>query len=368
MVPEIPLQNKPQQPRNEQDWLELRDQIQNWATALGFDGFGVADTAVEADSAHLTAWLKAGMQGEMDWMAAHGNKRHQPEALVPGTVRVISVKLNYLADTVPAATALLDHPNKGYVSRYALGRDYHKVIRNRLQKLAKQIEDAVGEYGYRVFADSAPVLEKALARNAGLGWIGKHTLVITPDEGSLFFLGEIFTDLPLPTTPQFEKFHCGSCRKCIDICPTQAIVAPNQLDARRCISYLTIEYKGSIPIELRKRIGNRIFGCDDCQLLCPWNRYAVKSNEADFRPRHGLDQPDLTDLFSWTEAEFEERTAGMPLRRAGYELWLRNVAVALGNAASSEKVINALLARRDSESDLVREHIVWALAQHGVDQ
>lgn len=366
MVPEIPAQNKQQKPRNEQEWLALRDQIQAWAESLGFDGFGVASTDVEADSDYLKSWLDAGMQGEMEWMAAHGNKRHQPEALVPGTVRVISVKLNYMVDSVSNATELLDHPQKAYVSRYALGRDYHKVMRNRLQKLASKIEAQVGEHGYRVFADSAPVLEKALARNAGLGWIGKHTLVITPDEGSLFFLGEIFTDLPLPTTPQFEKFHCGSCSKCIDICPTQAIVAPNKLDARRCISYLTIEYKGAIPLELRKPIGNRIFGCDDCQLLCPWNRYAVPSNEADFTIRHGLDQVDLVELFAWSESEFDERTAGMPLRRAGHELWLRNIAVALGNAETNNRVIAALQARLNNASPLVKEHIAWALEQHGI--
>lgn len=366
MVPEIQLQNNKQKPSNPEQWLALREQIRAWAQELGFDDMGVADTAIEEDSAYLRQWLDAGMQGDMQWMAAHGNKRHQPEALVPGTVRVISVKLNYLSDSVERSTALLDHPSKAYISRYALGRDYHKVMRSRLQKLALKIEQQVGEFGYRVFADSAPVLEKALARNAGLGWIGKHTLLITPEQGSLFFLGEIFTDLPLPVTEEFEKFHCGSCSKCIDICPTQAIVAPNQLDARRCISYLTIEYKGSIPTELRKPIGNRIFGCDDCQLLCPWNRYAAKSTEGDFTPRNGLDQADLITLFGWSEEEFEQKTEGMPLRRAGYESWLRNISVALGNAETTEEVIAALKSRAGSQSELIQEHISWALEQHGV--
>lgn len=364
MVPEIHSQNNKQKPSNQEQWTELREQIRSWALELGFDDIGVANTAVEEDSAYLRQWLDEGMQGDMQWMAAHGNKRHQPEALVPGTVRVISVKLNYLSDSIEQSTQLLDHPSKAYVSRYALGRDYHKVMRNRLQQLALKIEQQVGEFGYRVFADSAPVLEKALARNAGLGWIGKHTLLITPEQGSMFFLGEIFTDLPLPVTEQFEKFHCGSCSKCIDICPTQAIVAPNKLDARRCISYLTIEYKGSIPLELRKPIGNRIFGCDDCQLLCPWNRHATQSREKDFAPRQGLDKADLVALFNWSEEEFAERTAGMPLRRAGYELWLRNIAVALGNAKRSDEVIAALKSRLDSDSALVKEHVVWALAQH----
>ncbi|MDD9893702.1 MAG: tRNA epoxyqueuosine(34) reductase QueG [Gammaproteobacteria bacterium] len=346
------------------DWVTLRGEIEAWANELGFDGFGVADTQIEEDSRYLSAWLDEGLQGDMDWMAAHGDKRHKPESLVPGTIRVISVRLNYLNDELETAKALLDHPQKAYISRYALGRDYHKTVRNRLNKLAKRIEERVGQYGYRVFADSAPVLEKALARNAGLGWIGKHTLLINPKQGSLFFLGEIFTDLPLPVTEVFEKHHCGSCTKCIEICPTDAIVAPNKLDARRCISYLTIEYKDSIPLEMRPLIGNRIFGCDDCQLLCPWNRYAEPSREADFAPRHGLDQVDLVELFMWDEATFEERTAGMPLRRAGYELWLRNIAVALGNAKTSDAVIQALQARLDNCSDLVREHIEWALQQH----
>lgn len=347
-----------------QDWVALRQQIETWATELGFDGFGVADTEVSEDSQYLSAWLADGMQGDMQWMAAHGDKRHKPEALLPGTVRVVSLRLNYLSDSIDNATALLDHPSKAYISRYALGRDYHKVMRNRLQTLAKKIESKVGAHGYRVFADSAPVLEKALARNAGLGWMGKHTLLINPKQGSLFFLGEIFTDLPLPVTEVFEKHHCGSCTKCIDVCPTQAIVAPNKLDARRCISYLTIEFKGSIPLEMRPLIGNRIFGCDDCQLLCPWNKYAEPSREADFAPRHGLEQADLVSLFAWDETEFNEHTAGMPLRRAGYELWLRNIAVALGNAKTSTAVLAALQSRQHHDSSLVREHVEWALAQH----
>lgn len=349
---------------NSQDWFALRAEIKDWAEELGFTGFGIAHTNVDADSEYLKTWLKEGLQGDMQWMADHGEKRHKPDALVPGTVRVISLRLNYLSDSIEHATSLLDHPEKAYVSRYALGRDYHKTMRNRLNKLAKRIEDKAGPHGYRVFADSAPVLEKALARNAGLGWIGKHTLLINPKQGSTFFLGEIFTDLPLPVTEVFEKHHCGSCTKCIDICPTKAIVAPNRLDARRCISYLTIEYKGSIPLDMRRQIGNRIFGCDDCQLLCPWNRYATPSKESDFAPRYGLESAKLTELFSWDESTFEEKTAGMPLRRAGYELWLRNIAVALGNAKTSCEVINALSARRDHQSELVREHVKWALDQH----
>lgn len=347
-----------------QEWLALRERIQEWAEALGFDGFGVADTELTEDSQHLQKWLDAGLHGDMQWMAAHGDKRHRPEALLPGTVRVISLRLNYLSDDIAGSTALLDHDDKAYISRYALGRDYHKLIRNRLSTLAKKIEDEIGAHGYRVFTDSAPVLEKALARNAGLGWIGKHTLLINPKQGSLFFLGEIFTDLPLPVTEVFEKHHCGSCTKCIDVCPTQAIVAANKLDARRCISYLTIEFKGSIPLDMRPLIGNRIFGCDDCQLLCPWNKYAEPSREADFAPRHGLEKANLTELFLWSEAIFEERTAGMPLRRAGYELWLRNIAVALGNAKTTDAVISALKSRQNHTSELVREHIEWALIQH----
>lgn len=292
-------------------------------------------------------------------MRRHGTRRTRPAELVPGTVRVISARMDY---RVPAAEAegVLGDPSLGYVSRYALGRDYHKVMRSRLARLAGQVAAAAGSAGYRAFTDSAPVLEKALARDAGLGWIGKHTNLLDRHAGSWFFLGEIYTDLPLPIDAPVTS-HCGSCTACIDVCPTQAIVAPYELDARRCISYLTIEHAGSIPVELRAALGNRIYGCDDCQLVCPWNRYAKLSAEPDFRVRHGLDAPRLVELFAWTEADFLQKTEGSAIRRIGYERWLRNVAVALGNAPPSPEVIAALRARLDDPSEVVREHVRWAL-------
>jgi len=344
------------------DLNNLATQIKHWGNDLGFQHVGITDTELTEAEAHLFEWLKQGRHGEMAYMATHGTRRSRPAELLPGTVRVISVRMDYLAPGADAQT-VLDNATLGYVSRYALGRDYHKVIRKRLQKLAARIESEVGPFGYRVFSDSAPVLEKPLAQKAGIGWIGKHTNVLARDGGSWFFLGEIFTDLPLPIDTPAEN-HCGTCRSCIDICPTQAIVAPYELDARRCISYLTIELKGAIPVELRPLIGNRVYGCDDCQLVCPWNRFAQPTSETDFAPRHGLDAPTLIELFAWSEAEFERRTEGSAMRRIGYEQWLRNVAVALGNAPADIEVIDALTTRADHPSALVREHVAWALAQH----
>ena len=299
----------------------------------------------------------------MDYMERHGSKRSRPDELVPGTLRVISVRMDYLPESQDAAKGLLDDGSSAYISRYALGRDYHKVLRGRLRALARHIEEKIGAFGYRVFVDSAPVLEKALAEKAGIGWVGKHTNVIDRDAGSWFFLGELYTDLPLPVDAA-EESHCGSCTACIDVCPTQAIVAPYSLDARRCISYLTIENKGAIPTEFRKDIGNRIYGCDDCQLFCPWNKFAKPTAEADFAPRHGLDTAKLTDLFAWDEQTWLEKTEGSAIRRIGHERWLRNIAVALGNAESSEDVIAALSARQDDDSPLVVEHVKWAMEQH----
>jgi epoxyqueuosine reductase len=343
---------------------ELKDEIKTLGRSLGFEALGVAGVDLAEDAARLDRWLALGRHGAMGYMARHGIKRRRPDALVPGTVRVIAARMDYLPEPGADAERKLDDPSLAYVARYALGRDYHKLLRRRLAKLAAGIEARVGPIGYRVCVDSAPVLEKALARNAGLGWIGKHTNLLSRDAGSWFLLGEIFTDLPLPVDAPVTE-HCGTCRACLDICPTQAIVAPYELDARRCISYLTIELKGSIPIELRRAIGNRIFGCDDCQLVCPWNKYAKLTKEDDFRPRHGLDSRPLLELFAWTEQEWSARTAGSALRRAGYEGWLRNIAVALGNAPSSPEVAAGLKQRAAHPSPVVREHVAWALAQHG---
>lgn len=341
----------------------LKADIARWGAELGFQKVGVSDVDLAAAESRLGDWIAQGRHGEMHYMHKHGEKRSRPAELVPGTVRVISVRMDYLPEHQDAARELLDHESKAYVSRYALGRDYHKVMRRRLQQLASRIEENIGEYGYRVFVDSAPVLEKPIAEKAGIGWIGKHTNLINKDAGSWFFLGELYTDLPLPIDTKADG-HCGTCRACIDVCPTNAIVAPYELDARRCISYLTIELRGSIPIEFREAIGNRIYGCDDCQLFCPWNKFAKPGGEADFAPRHGLDSAHLTELFLWSEEEWLERTAGSAMRRIGYESWLRNIAVALGNAATVPAVIAALESRLDSESDLVVEHVQWSLAQH----
>ena len=344
------------------DGHDLVRRIRGWARALGFDELGVAGTDLAGDEARLLAWLAAGRHGTMDYMARHGARRARPAEIVPGTLSVITVRMNYLPPGARASEAVLADPAKAYVARYAVGRDYHKVLRAKLQRLADRIEDEVGPFGYRVFTDSAPVLEVALAARAGIGWRGKHTLLLTREAGSWFFLGELYTSLPLPATPP-QSPHCGTCTACIDACPTGAIVAPYELDARRCISYLTIEHAGSIPEELRPLIGNRIYGCDDCQLACPWNRYATAATEIGFGVRHGLDDAELIALFRWTEAEFEARTAGSAIRRIGYERWLRNLAVALGNAPCDRGIVAALEARAGDASALVREHVAWALAR-----
>ncbi len=343
--------------------MALRQEITTWCRALGFQQAGVSDIDLSQAEARLAEWLDARFHGTMHYMERHGTLRSRPDELVPGTLRVISVRMDYLVEEQDQAIALLDHDSKAYVSRYALGRDYHKVLRQRLQKLAKFIETRVGTFGYRVFVDSAPVLEKALAEKAGLGWVGKHTNVINRNEGSWFFLGELYTDLPLPVD-EAEVSHCGTCTACIDVCPTKAIVAPYSLDARRCISYLTIESRDPIPVEFRKPMGNRIYGCDDCQLYCPWNKFASLATEADFAPRHSLDEAELVELFAWDEAEFLEKTEGSAIRRVGHERWLRNIAVALGNARTTPEVVAALRARQHGQSELVAEHVTWALAQH----
>ena len=343
-----------------QDLRRLAEQIKLWGRELGFAAVGIGDADLGDAEAGLLAWLDQGFHGEMDYMAAHGTKRSRPAELVPGTVRIISARLDYFPPASADPHAVLNDADAAYVSRYALGRDYHKVLRNRLQTLAETIAAAVGEHRYRVFTDSAPVLEVALAAKSGLGWRGKHTLLLNRQHGSWFFLGEIYTDLPLPVD-QSEAGHCGTCRACLDVCPTQAIVAPYSLDARRCISYLTIELKGSIPVELRPLIGNRIYGCDDCQLACPWNRFAQTAALPDFAVRNGLDSARLVEVFAWSEADFGERLAGSPIRRIGHERWLRNIAVALGNAPPSPEIKAALGARHEHPSALVREHVAWAL-------
>ena len=341
----------------------LKSDIIRWGNALGFQQVGVSDIDLAVAEARLAEWLRDKFHGEMDYMQRHGSKRSRPEQLVAGTVRVISVRMDYLPNGQDEAQDLLDHKSRAYISRYALGRDYHKVLRGRLQRLATQIEEHIGAFGYRVFVDSAPVLEKALAEKAGIGWIGKHTNLLNKKAGSWFFLGELYTDLPLPVDAAATA-HCGTCRACIDVCPTQAIVAPYKLDARRCISYLTIELRGSIPVEFRKPIGNRIYGCDDCQLCCPWNKFAEPTGEGDFAPRHGLDSAKLTELFALSESAWLKITEGSAIRRIGYDCWLRNIAVALGNAETSEEVVRALKARLYSNSALVSEHVEWALQQH----
>lgn len=334
--------------------------IKGWGRELGFQQVGISGIDLAQHESWLLAWLAAGLHGEMHYMARHGLKRSRPAELVPGTVRVISARMDYLPPTAAEPWGVLRCPDQGYISRYALGRDYHKLLRQRLQRLADRIAAAIGPFGYRVFTDSAPVLEKALAAQAGLGWIGKHSNLLDRSAGSWFFLGEIYVDLPLPLDKPASG-HCGRCVACLDICPTQAIVAPYQVDARRCISYHTIELHGPIPLEFRPAIGNRIYGCDDCQLVCPWNRFARISAEADFRIRHRLDAPDLLELFVWDEAEFLRHTEGSAIRRLGHERWLRNIAVALGNAPHSPAVISALQKRLTHPSALVQEHVVWAL-------
>ncbi len=346
------------------DLARLATRIRQWATELGFQQLGISDTDLAQAEQKLQAWLARDFHGTMAWMARHGSKRSRPAELEPGTLRVLSVRMDYLPQGAEEAEKVMADDRLGFVSRYALGRDYHKLMRKRLQQLASRIEAEIGTFGYRVFVDSAPVLEKPLASKAGLGWMGKHSNVINRHAGSWFFLGEIYTSLPLPVDRPASN-HCGDCTACIDVCPTRAIVEPYTVDARLCISYLTIEQSGPIPVELRPLMGNRIYGCDDCQLVCPWNRFARSSQEADFLPRHRLDAPALVDLFGWDEATFLKKLEGSPIRRIGYPSWLRNIAVALGNAGTRPEVVDALLKQRQHSSGLVREHVSWALAQHG---
>ena len=350
-------------PYGDTEMTLLKSKVVSWCSELGFQQTGITNIDLSQAESRLNDWLRANFHGSMDYMERHGKKRSRPEELVPGTLRVISVRMDYLPEPQEEARQRLDDGSSAYISRYALGRDYHKVLRSRLRALAQRIEDNVGEFGYRVFVDSAPVLEKALAEKACIGWVGKHTNLIDRDAGSWFFLGELYTDLPLPVDAH-EESHCGTCTACIDVCPTKAIVAPYTLDARRCISYLTIENKGAIPVEFRKDLGNRIYGCDDCQLFCPWNKFAKLTTEEDFAPRHGLDTAELTDLFLWNEATWLKKMEGSAIRRIGFERWIRNIAVALGNADTTPEVIAALKTRRQDDSPMVVEHVEWALEQH----
>ena len=344
------------------DYAAFAQRIKDWGLELGFQAVGIAHADLSAAEPRLLDWLDRGWHGEMEYMARNTELRSNPASLKPGTLRVISCRMDYLHD-VPVSLAEELKPGHAYIARYARGRDYHKVLRARLQKLCERIEAESGPFGYRVFTDSAPVLEVELAAKAGIGWRGKHTLLLSRDAGSWFFLGEIYCDLALPVDRE-EENRCGSCQRCIDVCPTQAIRGAYQLEARRCISYLTIEHKSAIPEELRPLIGNRVYGCDDCQLVCPWNRFAQSSGEEDFRVRNGLDRATLVELFAWSETEFDERMRGSPIRRIGYERWLRNLAVGLGNAPTSPDVIAALHARANHSSALVREHVRWAIARH----
>ena len=343
----------------------LGDRLRQWGAEAGFADVGVARLELEKDASHLADWLQRGFHGSMAYMARATEQRAAPARLRPGTVTVVSARMDCTPPAADAQAVLAD-PASGYIARYALGRDYHKLLRPRLKRLAERMCRELGPFGYRVLTDSAPVFEKALGRNARLGWIGKNTLVMNRKAGSFFLLGEIYCDLAIePEDLAPPRNNCGTCRACLDVCPTQAIVAPYRLDARRCISYLTIENRGPIPVEFRRAIGNRIFGCDDCQLACPWNRFAKLSSEVDFSVRLGLDRPPLIELFGWSEGEWVQATEGMALRRAGYIGWLRNIAIALGNAPRSDAVIDALRARADHEDAMVREHVAWALAQHG---
>lgn len=342
-------------------------QLQQLALQFGFSAVGVSGIELADAEQRLLAWLGQGYHGDMGWMAQHGRKRSRPAELVPGTLSVISVRMDYFPPDSADPLMLLNLPQRAYISRYALGRDYHKLMRQRLEKLAQALQERIGSFGYRVFVDSAPVLEKPLAVKAGLGWMGKHTNILSREAGSWFFLGEIYTDLPLPETGPVTE-HCGQCTACMDICPTQAIIAPYELDARRCISYLTIEHKGSIPEELRPLIGNRIYGCDDCQLVCPWNRFSQTSREVDFAVRNRLDTAMLTELFQWTEDEFLSRLEGSAIRRIGYRRWLRNIVVALGNIPASPFILDILFKRRaDIQDAMVLEHVDWAIRNHESD-
>jgi epoxyqueuosine reductase len=352
--------------------LELSEHIRTWGKSLGFSHIGITDTNLHHEETLHQQWIEKGYHGEMDYMAKHGTKRTRPAELVPNTIRVITARLDYLPLKAKDSWTVINDGNQAFISRYALGRDYHKVVRQKLKSLADQINHAcqqenfqnlgINNFESRIFTDSAPVLEVALAEKSGQGWRGKHTLLINKDRGSWFFLGEIYTNLPLPVDPPATN-HCGSCSACIDICPTKAIVAPYQVDARKCISYLTIELKGTIPTEFRKAIGNRVYGCDDCQLVCPWNKFAQISQEPDFRIRNGLDAISLIECFQWTEAEFNEKMAGSAIYRIGYEQWLRNIAIGLGNAPRSQAVKAALRLRMQDASAIIREHVAWALAQ-----
>ncbi|MDO8413747.1 MAG: tRNA epoxyqueuosine(34) reductase QueG [Gallionellaceae bacterium] len=344
------------------DYRTLATRIKEWGQALGFQAVGISDTDLHEAEARLQEWLAQGYHGEVDYMAKHGVKRSRPAELIPGTLRVISVRMDYYPPHAQDSWQVLQDGSRAFISRYALGRDYHKVLRQRLEKLAQKIRSEIGDYNHRVFTDSAPVMEVELARKARLGWRGKHTLLLSRERGSWFFLGELYTDLPLPVDEPAAE-HCGSCTACITVCPTQAIVAPYKLDARRCISYLTIELKGSIPLEFRPLIGNRIYGCDDCQLVCPWNKFAHKSLETDFAVRHGLDDIALTELFAWDAATFQQKFSGSAVYRIGHEQWLRNIAVALGNTPHSTEVMAALRSRQEDSSPLLREHVAWALEQ-----
>ncbi len=345
---------------NTDNYASLALLIKQWGQELGFQQVGISDVNLIIAEKHLSDWLAQGFHGEMTYMRKHGLKRSRPELLRPGTQRIISVRMDYLPETTETIYNSLNDTMTAFISRYALGRDYHKVLRQRLQKLAKKIELEVGSFGYRAFVDSAPVLEKAIAEKAGLGWIGKHSNLINRNAGSWFFLGEIYTDLPLPIDKAANS-HCGNCVACLEICPTQAIIAPYQVDARRCISYLTIELDGVIPESLRPLIGNRIYGCDDCQLICPWNRFAKLSAEIDFNPRYNLNSLQLINAFSWSEREFLKKMEGSAIRRIGYNKWLRNIAIALGNALPSIKIKQVLLEKQNHDSELVREHVHWAL-------
>lgn len=347
------------------DMAQLASDIKRWGKELGFQELAITDIDLGSYEPHLRNWIASDYHGQMHYMATNHELRSHPERLLPGTTRVICARLDY-ARQADNSLAPMARRNSAYIARYARGRDYHKLIRKRLQRLATRIENTVGEFGYRAFVDSAPVLERALAEKAGLGWIGKNTMLLNKQAGSWFFLGELFTDLPLPLDAPVEP-HCGSCRACLDVCPTDAFVGANQLDARRCISYLTIELRGSIPVELRRAMGNRVFGCDDCNLICPWNKFTRVSAESDFAPRHDFDDAGLVTLFGWSEQQFLDNTAGSAIRRTGYEGWLRNLAVGLGNAQTSDEVLTALESRRNHSSALVREHVEWALTQHQSD-
>lgn len=347
------------------DMQQFLNDIRNKAVELGFQQVGVTDTDLKEHVSHYQDWLNKGFHGDLSYMASHGTKRWTPNELIDGTLRVISLRMDYLPEDMANAESQLQNPEAAYISRYTLGRDYHKLVRNRLKHLIAFIkEHSHQELNFRAFVDSAPVLERAIAQQAGLGWFGKNTMLINRSAGSWFFLGEIYTNLALPVSQAYSDEHCGRCTACLDVCPTQAFTSAYSLDARKCISYLTIENKGAIPIEHRKPMGNRIFGCDDCQLVCPWNRFAQTSNEDDFSPRHTLDTASLTELFLWDEQAFLSNTEGSAIRRAGYTGWLRNIAVALGNAPSTKEVIDALKSRATIEDEIVREHVIWALAQH----